>query len=379
MADKIKIALIIRGFHNGGIEKVFENFYSHMNMENYEIHIITNMDNIPARVKIFEEMGCVIHPLSKMKGHRIKWRNIAEYRNLFRNEHFDVVHNNVPDNLLPLYFAKKYGVPVRILHAHNMYTEGYSQKNKLIAAIYIKGFALNTENATKLIAVSKKAADAAFGIRSRDALILKNAIDLEKFAFNQNARSKIRQHLRIDDKTILFGHVGRYEDNQKNQEFVLHLFKKVLEKYENCRLVMIGSGTRLEEFKEMAVQLDVEKYVTFTGAISNVNEYFSAMDIYLFPSRKEGLPVAGVEAQASGVRCIFSDKIPEETYITKELKVMEIDGAQAIDRWMKGIEDIIPDVLNSNKNNRTVAVEQVRIAGFDISMTANLLYNLYSS
>ena len=377
MTEKIRIALFIRGFHDGGIEKVFETYFTHMDLSPFEIHVITHMPNIPEKKKKFENMGCVIHELSKVHGHKLNRKNFSEYRKLFSLVRFDIVHNNMPENLLPLLYARKYKIPVRILHAHNNYTEGYDKKNPLVRKLFLMGFALNTKNATQLVAVSNVAAESAFAERSRETLILKNAVDLDKFAFNQDARREIRKKLSIADQEVLFGHIGRYENNQKNQEFVLNLFKVIADTHNHCKLVMIGDGARRGEFMEMANSLGISDKVNFTGTISNVNAYLSAMDIYLFPSRKEGLGIAGVEAQASGLRCIFSDKIPEEANITEEVVVLGIEGEQAVLEWAAEIKKMLPLVLLRGTAERRAAVEQVREAGFGIYTQVTALNKLY--
>lgn len=374
---KKKIALIIRGFHCGGIEKVFELYFSHMDLSPYEIHIITNMENMPERQEIFEKMGCIIHTFSPMRGHRFTWKNIVEYKNLFRSEKFDIVHNNVPDNLFPLYFAKKYDVPIRILHAHTIYTDDFASKKKMAAMIFRKGFAINTSNATKLVAVSGLAAKSAFAKKSGEAIILKNAINLENFSFNLKAREQIRNHLDVAASEVLIGHVGRYENDMKNQEFVLTVFGEIIKKYDNCKLVMLGEGPRRSGFIEMARRLNILEKVIFTGAVFNVNEYLSAMDIFLLPSRKEGFGIVGVEAQASGVMCIFSDKIPQEALITDQVTVIGIEGEQAVFNWKRQIEEWLPNILLRGEDVRKKAVELIRDAGYDIHTQTRQLECLY--
>lgn len=374
---KTKIALIIRGFHRGGIERVFEEYYSHMDLSPYEIHIITNMENIPEVQEKFEKMGCIIHALSPMKGHRFSLKNIKEYDEIMKNGHFDVVHNNVPDNLFPLYFAKKYKVPKRILHSHNIYTEDFAKKKKIVADLYRLGFKMNASNATHLISVSRRAAESAFAKRASEAVLLKNAITIDKFAFNSAVREVIRAQLGIGEGQILFGHVGRYETNQKNQEFVLELYKEILKKYANSKLVMLGDGSRRQEFVDMAKELGISEQVVFTGNVPNVNEYLSAMDVYLFPSRKEGLPVAGVEAQASGVKCIFSDRIPEEAYVVKDLIVLSIDGDLAITNWLEAVDRVVEQIGTENVANRLDVVSQINAAGFSIDDQVLKLKELY--
>ena len=370
---KIKIALFIRGFHNGGIEKVFELYYSHMDLSPFEIHVITHRKNDPERERVFTDMGCVIHPLSKLHGHKLTKTNIREYQTLFRENRFDIVHNNMPENLLPLYFAKKYQIPTRILHAHNNYTAGYEKKNKLVASLFRMGFKLNTDKATALLAVSRIAAASAFGKKQDQAVILPNAIDLSKFAFDEEKRAVCRRQLGVREDEILFGHVGRYETDQKNQEFVLRVFRKVAALHDNCKLVMIGEGKRRGEFETMASQLGIDAKTTFTGNVENVADYLSAMDFYLFPSRKEGLGVAAVEAQASGLYCLLSDQVPKEAKVTENAQFLSIQAEDAEDLWVDCIEAHVCNAVTERKK----AAEQVKRAGYDIAEQAQKLEEIY--
>lgn len=368
MAKKIKIALIIRGFHNGGIEKVFESYYSHMDLSPFEIHIVTHMKNDELKKKIFTDMGCQIHEFSKLHGHKLTLKNIKEYKELFKKYQFDVVHNNMPDNLLPLWFAKKKKVPCRILHAHNIYTAGYEKKNPLVAKLFMAGFAMNTSKANVLLGVSKDAARSAFGEKHvNDAVILPNAIETDKFVFNQEIRSKMRSKLGIDDKFVI-GHIGRYENDQKNQEFVLETLKQVLKMKPDASMLMIGDGKRLDEFKKMAVDLGVDDNVIFTGNVPNVQDYFQAMDIFVLPSRKEGLGIVAVEAQASGLYCLVSDRVPEEAKVTDNIKFLSIDN---------GVGDWVENLINHKDYIRADMSSEIKAKGYDIDSRSIELSKIY--
>lgn len=366
---KIKIALFIRGFHNGGIEKVFELYYSHMNLSPFEIHVITHMENDPIREKIFTDMGCIIHPLSKVHGHKLTKKNFREYKKLFENNSFDVVHNNMPENLLPLFFAKRYGVEGRILHAHNIYTAGYEKKNPIMATLFRMGFSYNASQASTLIGVSKDAAKSAFGKKNvKKVILLPNAINIEKYSFNPEVRMQYRDMLQLGD-SFVFGHVGRYENDQKNQEFVLNLFAEFLKKNKNSRLLMIGNGKRLPEYKMLVQELGIEDKVIFTGNVQNVSDYMQAMDMFLFPSRKEGLGVVLIEAQATGMYCIASNAVPEEAKVTRNVKFLDIDDVSI---W-------IDEICEHMNDERKYTMKDIVEAGYDIHVQAHKLENLYSS
>ena len=371
MGKKIKVAIVIRGFHNGGIEKVFESYLSHMDRSDFELHFVTHMKNLPEKKQLFTDMGCVVHELSPLRGHRLTARNLREYRQLFAENQFDVVHNNVPDNLLPLLFAKQKKVPCRILHAHNIYTAGYEKKNPLVAKLFKMGFAFNTANATDLVSVSKDAALSAFGEkRAADAVLLPNAIKTRRFAFNPQVREEMRRSLGVEDSYVV-GHIGRYETEQKNQEFVLESFRQLLTLQPDSRLVMIGDGARLETFRAMAADLGIADRVNFTGNIVNVPDCLQAMDVFVLPSRKEGLGIVAVEAQAAGLYCLLSDKVPAEAAVTQNAEFLPIDDAAVWGRALSERRGKLPV--------REGMAQAVADAGYDISAQAEKLADLYRS
>ena len=408
--SKKRIALFIRGFHHGGIEKVFESYFTHMDLSPFEIHVITHLENDPARMDVFRSMGCIIHELSPVHGHKLTARNLKEYRALFKNNAFDVVHNNMPENLLPLHFAKKAGVPVRILHAHSNYRANLKNKNPLKQKVFAAGFALNAAQATHLIAVSRVAAESAFGAkRAQQAFLLPNAIDVRHFAFNKEMREKMRSELGIDNRVCL-GHVGRYENNAKNQEFVLRVFRDYLAVDPQAHLLMVGDGPLRGQYEELARNLDIEDQVTFTGALKNVADYLQAMDAFLLPSRKEGFGIVALEAQACGLPCLVSTQVPQEVAVTPLVRFLDIN--QGTEEWVSALTSVFtsaqdscfapasesnqaafpssdsaieqatsptpsPAPFKQSTSNRFDFNQQVLQAGYDITQNASLLSNLY--
>lgn len=408
--SKKRIALFIRGFHHGGIEKVFESYFTHMDLSPFEIHVITHLENDPARAEIFRSMGCIIHELSPVHGHKLTKHNLEEYRALFKNSTFDVVHNNMPENLLPLYFAKKTGVPVRILHAHSNYRANWKRKNLLMQKVFAAGFAFNAAQATHLIAVSRVAAESAFGAkRAQQAFLLPNAIDVSHFAFNKEMREKMRSELGMGNRVCL-GHVGRYENEAKNQEFVLHVFRDYLAVNPQAHLLMVGDGPLRGQYEELARNLGIEDQVTFTGALKNVADYLQAMDAFLLPSRKEGFGIVALEAQACGLPCLVSTQVPQEVAVTSLVRFLDI--GHGTEEWGAALASAFASAPNprfasapepsrsaSPSSNPTTEQatsptpspapfkqsagrrldfnQQVLQAGYDITQNASLLSNLY--
>lgn len=371
MADKIKVALIIRGFHNGGIEKIFENYYPYMDLDKFEIHVVTHMKNIPEKKQKFEDMGCIIHEFSEMNGLKYTSQNVKEYKAFFRDNNFDILHNNMPNNnLLATYYAKKYGVKKRILHAHNVYTESDRKVSKLRIGIHKRIFAFHTAMATDFIAVSRQAGESVYGKKASEMLYLPNAINVEQFSFDASIRERYRSKLGLGDAFVV-GHIGRYERTNKNQEFVLEVFEKLLYQRPSSRLLMLGDGTRLEEFKTMALEKNIADKVIFTGNVQDVAGYLNAMDVFVLPSRQEGLGIVAVEAQNSGLYCLLSDKVPNEANVADRATFLPI-GKEDQDKWVR-------ELLKHEHDERKDYSREIMEAGYDVKTAARKLENIYES
>lgn len=369
MSKKRPIAVFIRGFHNGGIEKVFETYFTHMDLSEYDIHVVTHMANDSTRKAIFEELGCTIHEFSRLRGSKLTRQNLKEYKELFGRYNFDIVHNNMPDNMLPLLFAKAKKVPIRILHAHNVYIAALEKRLPLVAIVYKMGFFINAAQATVLIGVSEDAAISTFGRKNRRrSIILPNAIEVHQFEYDEAVRKTVRKRMGLEG-SLCIGHVGRYESDVKNQEFLLDILFKLKVLRPEAKLLLIGDGPKRVECEARAHELGLDDSVSFLGAVPNVCDYLQAMDVFVLPSRKEGLGIVAVEAQASGLRCLLSDRVPHEAKILDDVEFLSID--QGVDEW---VEKIAANVAHS----RTGAAYAVINAGYDIDMQANKLAEIYA-
>ena len=122
---------------------------------------------------------------------------------------------------------------------------------------------------------------------------------------------------------ILLGHVGRF-CYQKNHEYLVAVFEEVRKQGINAKLLFVGDGEEKEKIYAIVKEKKLESDVIFYGTSTRVNELFQAMDIFLLPSHFEGLPIAGVEAQAAGLPVIFSDKITRQAKIITPVKYLSI-------------------------------------------------------
>ncbi len=373
LGDKISICVFIWGFHNGGVEKVFENFFTRMDKSKFDLHIVTHMDEYTEREKYFEEMGFQIHHLSPVHVIRITLKNILEYHDLFKKHNFDIVHNNFPEKILPLYMAKKFNVPVRVLHSHNDYSVLAQRCTAFVRPIYKKIIKINAEKyATNCIGCGVYAANSVFGKQKMDLdgnFILYNAIDTEKFKYDINMRKKIREKLGFENDFVI-GHVGRYEGKAKNQEFLIDVFNTLLKYEKDAKLLLIGDGENRKSIADKVRHLGIENEVIFTGAINNVADYLQAMDCFVFPSLHEGFSIVTVEAQCTGLRGVISDSLDPEMNITGQFTALSLE---------KGPEKWAECILNIKGYDRSDKSEELVLAGYDIGYEAKRLERFYES
>lgn len=223
-----------------------------------------------------------------------------------------------------------------------------------------------------LIACSKYAGEWLFGknaCKSDKFLVLNNAIDSKEFLFNGDTRIKKRKELNINNRFVV-GHVGRF-DSPKNHDLLIDIFKVVHDKNNNSLLLLVGDGELRNQIEKKVDGLGLNDSVIFTGVRSDISDLMQVMDVLVFPSLYEGLPVTLIEAQASGLPCIISDNISEEVKITELVKFISIDNNVNI--WANEIAKYF------NNSTRRNTYQDIAKARYDIELVASEYQNFYIS
>jgi len=281
-----------------------------------------------------------------------------------QNHDYDVVHlHSSSKNFLFLYIAKKYGIKTRIAHSHNIDFQTKS-KMKIMAGNIMKPLLIN--NATDFFACSELAGKWLFG--NRQVTIVKNAVDIERFRFDEIIAKEMREKLGYSDQDIVIGHVGRFT-RQKNHDFLIDIFKEAYKRNPKYKLLLIGTGELEEKIQDKVKKLELEKVVRFYGFHSDVEKYMQAMDIFVFPSLFEGLGLVLIEAQASGLNCYASQGvIPEEAKASELMTFVNLDDG-AIE-WVNKI--------GVNKNRRQMKyIDSLIKNGYSIQDTSLFLQEYY--
>ena len=359
--EPIRIAHVVGKMVGGGLESFLMTFYKEIDKEKIQFDFIVDSDSsfIPEE-EILNNGGNII----KVSPYQNIFSYIRDIRGVLKKGKYKIVHSHMNSlSVFPLYAAWREKVPVRIAHSHSTTNRKEWKKNllKCILKPFSKIFA------THFFACSEHAGKWLFGKRiykNGKINIVRNAIDTEKFKYDITIRDRIRKELDVEDKYVV-GHVGRFVQ-QKNQTFLIDIFSKVHEKKSNAILLLIGQGPLENEIRKKVDAMGLSKYVRFLGQINNVNEIMQAMDCFVFPSLYEGLGIVAVEAQCSGLKCICSLEVPEETKISKLFEYCDFND---IDRWIKCILD-----NNSIREDQSFLLKNV---GYEITDEVKRIEDFY--
>ncbi len=288
-----------------------------------------------------EQEGCKIYYISCYAENN-KEKFVNEFKKILSEEKYDIVHLHTKQwkSFLVEEIAKEADVRKIIVHAHSTGI-GIKDEQKREEELQLHKYVLEKlkeDIATDYWACSWKAADFIFGnkIPKQKIKIMNNAIDLSRYVYNLQTRIKYRRKYQIDDNECVIGNVGRFV-YEKNQEFLIKVFEKLdkmtKENEKKYKLLLVGSGEREKEYKEIVSKTGLENKVIFAGQRSDVAELLQMMDIFCLPSRFEGLPISIVEAQASGLPCIISNSVTQEAVITKNITLLPLD----VDLWIEKI------------------------------------------
>lgn len=355
----IRILHIVTYMGRGGLETMLMNYYRAIDRTKVQFDFLTHRDFRADYDDEIEALGGKIYRLPNLNPFS---RSYLGALDRFFREHpeYRIVHSHLDCmSAIPLKAAKKHGVPVRIGHAHN---SNQPRDAKYLLKLFYKR--LIARNATQLFACSDEAGRWMFG--DADFRVLNNAIDAGRYAFDPAVRGEVRRELGLPADALVVGHVGRF-DPQKNHRFLVEIFEKMPE---DARLLLVGDGVLRPDVEQQAEALGIRDRILFTGVRTDVDRLLQAMDVFLMPSLFEGLPVSIVEAQAAGLPCLISDKVPIECKKTELVTQIPLEASP--DEWAEA-------VLSAAEAPRGDTLAQIREAGFDIRANAEWLQNYYLS
>ena len=362
--EPIRIAHIMGKMVGGGVEAVVMNYYRHIDKEKIQFDFLIDRDstNIPYQeIKSLGGNVIIIPPYQKLPQY------LKELTKIFKENDYKIVHSHINTlSIFPLYAAKKCNIPIRIAHSHSTSNKKEYKKN------FLKNFLrpFSKKYATNYFACTEHAGRWLFGNKEYDngnVYILNNAIDLDKFKYNEKIRIKKRKELNIENDTLVIGHIGRFVA-QKNHTFLIDIFNELHKKKKNSILLLIGQGPLIDEIKQKVEMLGLSDSVKFLGQRDDVNELYNVMDLFLFPSLYEGLGMVLIEAQANGLSCIASTEVPRIVKISKDVSFLELRSS--INIWR---DEIIKMIGKKNLVDINILIEK----GYDIKNESIKLIKKY--
>ena len=346
----LRVLHSVSNMARAGIETTLMNYYREIDRSQIQFDFLANkpvpgeydeeIRSMGGRVFVSPGLNPLHYPQYK--------RFMAEL--LHSNPEIGILHaHNEAMGYYALQSAKDAGLPVRIAHAHSTrIIRDYKYPLKLVCKQLIPGAA------TDYWGCGRDAGIYYFGEKRWQAsgFVLRNAIDVSRFAFRQEIRDRLRQ-LHGLENCFVIGHVGRF-NVAKNHSRLLDIFAEITK----------------QSVKEKARDMGIQDKVLFLGQMPDVSEWYQAMDCFVLPSLFEGLPVVGIEAQAAGLPCFFSDRVTDEALLSPAARRVSLQAEDA--EWAREIL-----AVRQSETDRPRGMDVVRQAGYDIHVEARKLQEIY--
>lgn len=349
-----------------GAESMLMNLYRHIDRNQVQFDFAVHTKEKDFFDEEIHHLGGRIYyvPRYNGKNHR---SYVKVWQKLFdQHPEWRIIHSHIRSTASIFFRIAKRSGRVTIAHSHST-SDGYG-----IMAVAKRILELPLRKiADFYFACSLESGKWLFGkkiVNNKNFYILKNAIDTERFQFSVGKRTAIRQELGIQQE-IVIGHVGRFIE-AKNHTFIIQIFYQLL-KHTDAKLILAGSGKLMEQIQAECRHLEIDDKVYFLGNRADIDAFLSAIDIFLFPSLYEGLPVTLVEAQASGLPCLVS------SHITKEVdlgNIYRMDLETEAAAWAEKLLELTQ--LRKDRNSVTAKIKE---SGFDVTESAKWLQNFYES
>jgi glycosyltransferase involved in cell wall biosynthesis len=364
MGDPLRILHAVVNMNRGGAETLLMNLYRNIDRSKVQFDFLTcKAGAFDAEI---EAMGGKIHRITYVTevGHTKYIKALDQF--FFSHPQYKILHSHM-DKMsgFVLRSAKKAGIPVRIAHSHSTKSEGG------FAARLYKWYAGRgiLPNTTHFLACSRRAAKWLFEKKTDQTIILKNGIESDKFSFSSAVRNLVREELKLEKDNYVIGHVGRF-NHPKNHTFLLDIFAQLEKEHPNSVLVLTGDGPLRSDIEKKARDLRLIEKVKFLGVRNDITRLLQGFDVFVFPSRHEGMPVTLIEAQGAGLPCLVSNVITEE--VDLGFKLVEFLPLNDKLTWVKKIKSLM-----AKDASRQISAFSSMSKEYDIKFTSEWAEGFY--
>ena len=360
----IKVLQVTPRMDYGGVASVVRNFYSVLNHEEIRFDFVDHgqVENYHQELIDGGSIFYYFETIGKL--------GIKKYKEQIKDNidlsKYDIVHIHLGD-LTGIYanIYRKCGAKHIINHAHGSKPISNSRKyfEWLLRLLAVK-------EADICIACGNEAGKFIFG--EDNYYLIPNGIDINKFnIIDEKKTSEMKKEYCLVGKRIITN-IGNYF-SVKNQKFLLDIVFKVKQKYPDIVLILAGEGPDRNEIEEKVASLNIQNQVILAGTVTDISTLLHISDVFLLPSLHEGLPMAGIEAQATGIPCIFSNNIDHEVNIGNKYTFF-LPINKGVDLWA---DKIISIIENHYWDKSNCIYERLKKRGYDINENAKTLQNIY--
>ena len=359
---KSKILIVAASLKIGGAEKVARDIALYAPSEKYEFHYIVFGDAVGEYEAQIALVGHQVFHWAEPSQNYLKY--FCDLLALMKEHQYHTVHaHNMFNCGFTMLAAAIAGVPVRISHAHS----ALDAKPSISKRIYEKVMQLLILRcSTDYVACGIAAGNRLFGKNAKNVHLILNGIDMKAYAFSEEKRALVRQQLHLADNFVL-GHVGHLAP-VKNQSFLLNLMPLILEKKPYAKLLLLGEGEDRSMLEQKIQDMSLEDSVIMTGNVSNVADYLSAMDVFVFPSLYEGLPLSILEVQANGLPCIISDSVPNDVFLTDLIHPLMLNEPK--ESWLHTIMQV-------HRGDYASYTKQLQNSEYTVEKAMEKIYRIY--
>lgn len=356
----------IASLHFGGAQTFIMNIYNNIDREKVQFDFVVIPEERKDLYEVIESMGGHIFVCPRYNGKN--HFTYCKWWNEFFSEHpeYHVIHGHVRSTAaIYLNIAKKHGL-ITIAHSHSTSNgKGITAIEKNILQFPIRNIA------DYLFACSDKAGIWLYGkkaIYKQNYKMIPNGVDLDRFAFNKTRREEMRRKLGINKQTFVVGHIGRFT-KPKNHKYLIELFSILKRTNSDCFLLMVGSGELFDDIRTYCEELNIMDSVIMPGSRADTENFYQAMDVFVFPSLWEGLPVSVVEAQANGLPCLISDEITKDVNLTDLVRYLPLHNKE---QWIKEL-----DISTLKTHTKVSESNKIKLQVFDSRKVAAALQLFY--
>ncbi|WP_299252440.1 glycosyltransferase family 1 protein [uncultured Aquimarina sp.] len=371
----IRILQVFTVMNRGGAESMIMNYYRAIDRDKVQFDFLVHRKERAAFDDEIESMGGEIYKLNPINP-LFPNTYYNELRNFFKeHKSYNIIHSHLNTfSCFPLKIAKEFKIECRIAHAHiaiekiklkDLLPNNESLKETFKKLIKFQLKKKINKYSTHNFSCGEKAGKWLFGEKNLFT-IMNNAINAAAFAYDPVVSATYKKKYDLDDQ-LTIGHVGRFT-SQKNHSYLLNVFNSLVKKKDNCVLVLIGDGPLRNKIEVEAKNLGIDNKILFLGVRTDIPQLYQMLDVFVFPSFYEGLPVTLIEAQSAGLKVFASDKITDEVYLTEDIEFLPITSPP--EEWANRILEKVSDEKVNN-------FDVIESKGYDIQKNTEIFQNFY--